>query len=102
MRIDDRTLNPASTPQPGATAETHETDRSNTSGVQISQSPGGDRAEISSLAGRVSQALANQSAQRTQRLAKLAQEYNSGRYPMDSMSTSRAIIRHTPGSPDGF
>jgi hypothetical protein len=102
MRIDDRTLNPAPTPQSVGTAETHETDRANASGVQISQSAGGDRAEISGLAGRVSQALASQSAQRTQRLAKLAQQYNAGHYPMDSISTSRAIIRQTPGSADGF
>ena len=102
MRIDDRTLNPASTPQSGATSETHEADRSNASGAQISQSPGGDRAEISSLAGGVSQALASQSAQRAQHLAKVAKEYNAGHYSMDSMVTSRAIIRQTLGSGDGF
>ncbi|MCU1274326.1 MAG: flagellar biosynthesis anti-sigma factor FlgM [Bryobacterales bacterium] len=102
MRIDDRTLNQPSTPQSGATSETHETGRSNGSGAQISESSGGDRAEISSLAGRVSQALAGQSADRAQHLAKMAKEYNAGHYPLDSRATSRAIIRETLGSRDGF
>ena len=91
MRIDDRTLNPAPAPQSGAASETH----ANPSGAQISESSGGDRAEISSLAGRVSQALASQSSARAQHLAKMAKEYQAGHYPLDSMATSRAIIRDT-------
>jgi hypothetical protein len=99
MRIEDRNLNPASAPKSGAASETS---RSNGSGAQISESPGGDRSEISSLAGRVSQALAGQSAARAQHLAKVAKEYNAGRYPLNSMATSRALIGMTVGNGDGI
>jgi hypothetical protein len=98
MRIDDRNLNPASASQAGAASEAS---RSNASGTQIAESAGGDRSEISSLAGRVSQSLAGQSAARAQHLAKVAKEYAAGRYSMDSLATSRALIGTTLGNGDG-
>jgi hypothetical protein len=97
MRIDDRNLNPASS-QSGAASETS---RSNASGAQISESAGGDRSEISGLAGRVSQALASQSAARAHHLAKVAKEYSAGRYSLNSVNTSRALIGATLGNGDG-
>jgi hypothetical protein len=99
IRIDDRNLNPTSAPQSGAASETS---RSNASGAQISESAGGDRSEISSLAGRVSQALAGQSAARAQHLAKVAKEFSAGRYSLDSITTSRALIGATLGNGDGI
>jgi len=99
MRIDDRNINPASAPHSGAASETS---RSKDSGAQISESAGGDRSEISSLAGRVSQALGNQSTARAQHLARVAKEYNAGRYSPDSRATSRALIGATLGNGDGI
>ena len=99
MRIDDRNLNPASAPQSGAASETS---RSHAWGAQISESAGGDRSEISGLAGRVSQALAGQSAAREPHLAKVAKEYSAGRYSPDSITISRALISATLGNGDGI
>ena len=99
MRIDDRNLNPASAPQSGAASETS---RSKDSSAQISESAGGDRSEISSLAGRVSQALESQSAARAQHLAKVAKEYSAGRYSLDSRATSRALVGATLANGDGI
>ena len=99
MRIDDRNLNPASAPQSGAVSEAS---RVNASSAQISESAGGDRSEISNLVDRVSQSLAGQAAARAQHLAKVAKEYAAGRYSMDSMATSRALIGATLGNGDGI
>jgi len=65
MRVDDRNLNGAGGPQPGRAAESHEAGRlGSTVGAQVSESAGGDRAEISSVAGTVSQAITTHAAAR--------------------------------------
>jgi hypothetical protein len=90
MRVDDRNLNGAAGLQPGRTSET---DRSGSaSGAQISQTPGGDRAEISSLAGTVSDAMATHSAGRSRRVAALAQQYRAGQYTVGARPASQALV----------
>jgi len=101
MRIDDRTLNAPPGPQSTPASETHEPGRSGASGTRISESSGGDRTEISSLAGGVSEALGLQAVDRAQHVANLAKAYGAGRYRVDSLNTSRAIVRETLGSHDG-
>lgn len=100
MRVDDRNLNGAAGLQPGRAAETNELDRLAPSGGNT-ESAGGDRAEISSLAGRISQSLAAQDTARAQRIGKLAQDYNTGRYHANSRATSSAIVREAIGNKDG-
>ncbi len=94
MRIDQPNLNGAAGPQPGRTQETPAPDPSvSGSGTQTSGSPGSDRAEISPLAGRISQALASQSAERTARIQELAKQYSTGRYSADSRATGSALVQ---------
>jgi anti-sigma28 factor (negative regulator of flagellin synthesis) len=104
MRVDDPNLTGAAGAQTNRTPETQETNRAGSPANQrISESSGGDRAEISSLAGRISQAFAANAAARTQRIAKLTQDYRAGNYHVDARSiaqavTGDAIERKTDGS----
>jgi len=94
MRVEERNLNGTSGPPPGRASESHEAGRSgSTVGAQISESAGGDRAEISSVAGAVSQAITTHAAERAQRVGKLAAEYRAGQYNASARSTSQALVR---------
>jgi anti-sigma28 factor (negative regulator of flagellin synthesis) len=94
MRVEERNLNGTSGPQPGRASESHEAGRSgSTVGAQISESAGGDRAEISSVAGTVSQAITTHAAERAQRVGKLAAEYRAGQYNVSARSASQALVR---------
>ncbi|MBI2679546.1 MAG: hypothetical protein HYX25_00895 [Candidatus Solibacter usitatus] len=94
MKVDDPSLSGAAGAQTGRTAETQETNRpGSASNARISESIGGDRAEISSLAGRISHAFATQAAARAQHLAKLTQDYRAGKYHVDARSISQAITK---------
>jgi hypothetical protein len=99
MRIDDRNLNGATGPQSGRTQEAHSAD--GLAPAAGTQSSGADRAEISSLAGRVSDALTLQATERAQRIGKLAQEFKMGRYSVDSRTTGRAVVQEALGAKDG-
>ena len=91
MRIDDRNLNGAAAPQSGRTQESEGLGSS--AGKHVSVSEGGDRTEISHLAGQVSRALETHSAQRAAHVAKLAKDYQAGHYHADARATSRGVIR---------
>jgi anti-sigma28 factor (negative regulator of flagellin synthesis) len=96
MKIDQQNLNGVAAPQTGRTQETPAPDSSvSGSGAQTSGSPGSDRAEISTLAGRISQTLASQSAERTARIQELAKQYSTGRYSTDSKATGSALVQDT-------
>ncbi len=94
MRVEERNLNGPGGPQPGRAPESHEAGRlGSTVGAQVSESAGGDRAEISSVAGTVSQALSTHAAERAQRVGKLAAEYRAGQYNVSARSASQALVR---------
>jgi Anti-sigma-28 factor, FlgM len=94
MKIDQQNLNGVAGPPTGRTQEIPASDPSvSGSGAQTSGSPGSDRAEISTLAGRISQTLASQSADRTARIQELAKQYNTGRYSADSKATGSALVQ---------
>jgi hypothetical protein len=94
MRVEDRNLNGAGGPQPGRAPGAYEPGRSeSTVGAQITETAGGDRAEISSLAGTVSQAITSHATERAQRVGKLASEYRAGQYNASARSASQALVR---------
>jgi anti-sigma28 factor (negative regulator of flagellin synthesis) len=81
----------------GATAETGGTQNVQKSGQSGGAASGGldpnsDSVEFSSALGRLSRAVANDSAQRQNRVQTVAATYQSGRYQPDSMAISRAMI----------
>jgi hypothetical protein len=94
MRVEERNLNGPGGLQPGHAAEPHEAGRlGSTVGAQVSETAGGDRAEISSVAGTVSQAITTHAAERAQRVGKLAAEYRAGQYNVSARSASQALVR---------
>ncbi len=94
MRVEDRNLNGAGGPQPGRAPGAYETGRTgSTAGAQVTETAGGDRAEISNLAGTVSQAMSTHAAERAQRIGKLAAEYRAGQYNVSARSASQAVVR---------
>jgi hypothetical protein len=94
MRVEDRNLNGAGGPQPGRAPGAYETGRTGSAiGAQVTETAGGDRAEISSLAGTVSQAISTHAAERAQRIGRLAAEYRAGQYNASARSASQAVVR---------
>jgi anti-sigma28 factor (negative regulator of flagellin synthesis) len=62
-------------------------------GVNRSQF-GLDRADVSDVAQTASRVLGESSAQRSQQVANLAQQYQSGQYSVDPSTLSSAIINN--------
>lgn len=92
MRVQDRTsLGPAAA-ETGRTPETQKSGRDSTGRSGAVGSADGDRVELSSTLGRLSQAIATHTTQRAQRVQALAAEYQSGRYRPNSAATSRGLI----------
>lgn len=92
MRIQDRTsLGPAAA-ETGRTPETQRAGRETAGRTATTESADGDRVELSTSLGRLSQAIAAHTAQRADRVRALAAEYQAGRFHPNSMVTSRAMI----------
>jgi anti-sigma28 factor (negative regulator of flagellin synthesis) len=102
MKIDNQNLNGAAGLQPARTVEAPAVDAlTSTSRTQGTATDSGDRAEISNLAGHISQALATQTVGRAQRIQELAQQYSAGTYKPDAQSVSRALIEGAIGGKGG-
>ena len=92
MRIQDRTsLGPSST-QSGGVSETQKTGQGAPPKSPATSSADGDRVELSSMLGRLSQAINAYSTQRAERVQALTAEYQAGRFRPDSQVTSRALV----------
>ena len=92
MRIQDRTgLGPASA-EAGRTSEAQRAGRENAGRSGASGSADGDRVELSSTLGRLSQAIAADGAQRADRVHALTANYQEGRFRPNPGVTSRAIV----------
>lgn len=92
MRINDRNAaGPEATPA-GHTSETQKAGQ-NAGRTGTTGSPEtGDRVELSSTLGRLSQAIATHSAQRSSRVQTLSADYQGGRYQPNSEATSKGMI----------
>jgi hypothetical protein len=102
MKVDDRNLNGVAGAQTGRTTGTHETDRNTSAaGAHHNEYAGGDRADISGLAGRLSQALHTHSTERAQRIDALTKQYRAGQYHPTPQATSHALIQDALENKDG-
>jgi len=96
MRVDDKYLAQSQAAQTGRTnaaQETQEIERpaaKNKAGK--TWTPGTDRVEISTLASGVAHMLEQVGQERAIKLHKLAADYAAGRYQVDSLEVSRAIL----------
>jgi len=92
MRIQDRTTLGPSAAETARQAETQKAGRDNVAQSDAAGSAEGDRVELSSALGRLSNALAAHASQRAGRVQALANDYQNGRYHPDSAATGRAMI----------
>jgi len=97
MRVDESTLTDqvSSTASRAAESQRVQVDTSSTSGS--SGTAASDRVDLSSLAGRISQAmqgLSNQSAQRTNQLQR---DYQAGRYQPNAQDIGHAMLAELSG-----
>jgi anti-sigma28 factor (negative regulator of flagellin synthesis) len=91
MRIQDRSsLSPAET-QTNRSAEAQKNGRENT-GSSGAVSAEGDRVELSSTLGQLAHAIAAHSTERSNRVQRLAGDYQSGRYHANAEATSRSMV----------
>lgn len=92
MRVQDRALGGSSAAETGRAPETQRPEREAAARSGSPAGGAGDRVELSSTLGRLSEAIAAQNAQRAQRVEALASLYQSGRYQPSSQATSRAVV----------
>ena len=93
MRVYD--TNPAATSaaESGRSQETAKISKDHASPSAGTRSPGSeDRVELSSMLGRLSQALSDMGSQRSARVHALAGQYQSGQYRPDSMAIAHGLI----------
>lgn len=92
MRVQDRTSLGTSAAEAGRTQETQTARQDRTGRSGAAHSADGDRIELSTTLGRLSQAIAADGLQRSQRVQALATDYQAHRYQPNSEATSRALI----------
>ena len=92
MRVQDRTSLGTQATETGRAAEAQKANRGNTGRSGATGSAEGDRVELSSTLGRLSQAIEAQGAQRSDRVQALASDYGAGRYQPNSEATSQAMV----------
>ena len=91
MRVNDRNALGSAAAETARAQETQKTGREESARSGKTDSSG-DRVELSSNLGRLSQAISSFTSQRAERVQSLAAEYQSGRYRPDAAATSRAMI----------
>ncbi len=96
MRVDDKYLAQSQAAQTGRTNAAQETQQIERSAEKNragkAWTPGTDRVEISTLASGVAHVLEQASQERATKLQKLTADYAAGRYQVDSLEVSRAIL----------
>lgn len=91
MRVDDRNLAGLGTAPSGQTAETQRTGSAGRAGAGQAGNDT-DRVELSSLAGRLSYFLEAGAQARASRVSQLAEDFQAGRYQVDSAAVSRTMV----------
>ena len=92
MRIQDRTTLGPSAAETGRAGETQKTGQNTAGKTPLTGSADGDRVELSSALGRLSQAISSYASQRAERIQALAGDYQAGRFRPNSLATSRALV----------
>jgi hypothetical protein len=97
MRVDDSILSDqvSSTASRAAESQRVQVDTSESSGS--SRSSAGDRVDLSSLGGRIAQAMQGLSNQSAQRVSQLQKDYQAGRYQPDAQQIGRNIVAQLSG-----
>ncbi len=81
-----------SAPQTGRPTDTQKAGHDSTGKTAGTGSADGDRVELSSTLGRLSQAINTYADHRAERVQALAADYQAGRFRPNSQATGRAMI----------
>ena len=92
MRIQDRNALESLTTKTARTNDTPAAERGQAARPGMVDSGGGDRVELSSTLGRLSQAIAAAATQRESRVQMLSTEYQQGNFRPDPIATGRGLI----------
>jgi flagellar biosynthesis anti-sigma factor FlgM len=92
MKIYDSNLSGAAAGGAQRTQETQQTERSGSGRKAELTGEGGDRVELSGSLGRLSRVLSSFQSHRADRVQRLAAQYQSGNYQIDSKAISGAMI----------
>jgi anti-sigma28 factor (negative regulator of flagellin synthesis) len=93
MKIYDLQLTGASATETGRAQESQRTERAGGTGGRASgTSAYGDRVELSSTLGRLSQAISADETDRASRVQALAAQYQAGKYQPDALGTARGLV----------
>lgn len=93
MKIEDRQTGSLGGLQPGRVQDTERASRVSGAGDPPA---GGDRLELSSLAGRIRTELDTIAVRQQARVESLARQYQAGRYRLDSGALGRALLAAGP------
>ncbi|MGE5648528.1 MAG: flagellar biosynthesis anti-sigma factor FlgM [Acidobacteriota bacterium] len=97
MKIDPRTLDPASASQAGKTQETTSVSSSDRRSGAGRAGADSDRVDLSDLSGLLLERASAEPPERAARVEQLAAEVRSGRYKVDAEEVSRRIIAEAAG-----
>jgi anti-sigma28 factor (negative regulator of flagellin synthesis) len=97
MKVYDVNLTGPSASESGRAQETQKADRESNSRTAAANSSG-DRVELSGTMARISRAVSSYSADRSNKVQALAQQYRGGNYRPDSVKTSQGMIAEAQGS----
>lgn len=95
MKIDERNLSGASASAERTESSPSVSRRESARKAGAAQLGGQDRVELSSLMGQVSRALRSEARGRSERVAALARQYESGHYRPPALEASRALVSET-------
>lgn len=92
MKIDPRTLDPASASQAGKAQETTGVSSGDSGGRAGRAHADADRVDLSDLSGLLLASASVDAPERAARVERLAAEVRSGRYKVDAEEVSRRIV----------
>jgi anti-sigma28 factor (negative regulator of flagellin synthesis) len=100
IRIDSDKLAGAAAPQTSQTEQIR-SNGNKSAMASRARSTGGDSVEISSMAEGIADASATQNIQNAERVQRLSAIYAAGRYQVDSLQLSRAMVSNAITSSGG-
>lgn len=92
MRVDERALTDQVSSTASRAAESQRIQVDTSDSGASAESSAADRVDVSSLAGRISQAMQNLSGQSAQRISQLQKDYQAGRYQPDPQRISHSMV----------
>jgi anti-sigma28 factor (negative regulator of flagellin synthesis) len=98
MRVDENTLTDQVSSTASRAAESQRVQVDTSASSSSSGTSAGDRVDLSSLGGRIAQALQGLSSQSAQRVSQLQKDFQAGRYQPDAQQISHAMVAQLSGT----